>query len=107
MTREEWLLQLGPGVTVAIVDRGDPSIHIVHKRTPSGRLVVASDHSGVREFNADGYERGNPRARLEPVTESMCEHIEYQRCIAKLKRISWDRLSLTTLRAVIAALEAE
>jgi hypothetical protein len=113
--RSAWLKSLKAGDRVLM--RGG-SWHetytdtVVARVTPSGRIHVKTI-GGTTEFNPDGDERGARRSRStlqEPSPELLAEIAERDERSGLLRRVDgirWREHPTATLRAVVAALDAE
>lgn len=109
MEKKDWLQTLKPGDEVAIRDRyGREEAVEVYRLTPSGRVIVRYG-SSTREFNNDGYARGEDvrwgHSCLVPITPEMRERWEVERLASRLSNVRWGKHSLDTLRRVTAELD--
>jgi hypothetical protein len=111
MTMEEWIKTLKAGDEVAVMLQHDPPvIRAVERVTPSGRILVRTFRA-LDTFNPDGRERSAGRSyyrkRIEPVTPELRDRAERAVLTRRIDRVAWHLVPLATLRAVVAALDAE
>lgn len=110
MERQEWLASLKPGDDVIVSGTGPDSDRLlkVHRRTPSGRIIVSYGGMRTAEFNPDGFERGNNGWRrgmlIEPTKERRAA-IEQRELSRRIERVNFRALDIDTLRAIAALLK--
>jgi len=93
----EFLKSLNKGNKVAISNRGDWTIGIVEKITPTGKIVVANINGYETTFDKHGY---GSLGRIEPLTKEMIEERMRLKLVNEIKNFDFKRLLLDQALAV-------
>lgn len=112
---DAWLKRLKPGDQVFVCGggygRGSLTAYTVTAVTPSGRIRVRLNDY-IREFNANGKERGKAYYRAAYLVErtpelvaELAEERERGNLLYRIREVRWRDLPTATLRAVAAALD--
>jgi len=107
--RKAWLQGLSPGDMVLIRERWRPRRSQVLRVTKTQIVIEGPNHFKEQRYRRkDGLKVGDYRAYpLEPLTKSNVELLEKSELASHLHTVSWERHSLSALRAVLQVLDKD